>query len=102
MSTSCGLKCVWYPVGYKLNILIEQPCKYDKILLIILATCCMHNVLSHGYDFDPDNRFAYEVKSIFQNIQTIIRKSKYLLPKKCFDIRDKYTEYFLLSIGIAF
>lgn len=62
----------------------------------------MYNILSHGHDFDPDNRFSDEVKSIFQNIQTIIGKSKYLLPKKCFDIRDKYTECFLSSRGIAF
>jgi len=64
----------------------------NTILLIILATCCTHHVLSHGHDFDSDNRFADEVKYIFKNIQKIIRNSRYLLPKKCIDIRDKYTE----------
>lgn len=88
MSATYGLKCDWSPAGYKWRI-FRTTMQIKQILLILLATCCMHNVLCHDHDFDSNNRFAVDVKSFF-----------HLLPKKCFDIRDKYTEY-LSSRGLV-
>lgn len=80
---------------FRTVIQVIQPKSVDKI---VLAACCLHNMLcrSHDYYLDDVNDIS-GMREGFENIEQLRGNST----QRSFEIRDKYRDYYFLSCNDA-
>lgn len=76
------------------TVIQVQPNSVDKI---VLAACCLYNMLyrSHDYDYYLDDINEESEIGSLENIEPLRGNST----QRSFDVRDKYRDYFLSSNG---
>lgn len=76
------------------TVIQVQPNSVDKI---VLAACCLHNMLcrSHDYDYYLDDINEESEIGSLENVEPLRGNST----QRSFDVSDKYRDYFLSSNG---
>lgn len=80
---------------FRTNIQL-QPTSVDNI---VLAACCLHNMLCRSHDYDE----LYEINDEERTVQGLedMEPLRGNSAQRSFEIREKYREYFLSSEGAA-
>ncbi|XP_001946487.2 protein ALP1-like [Acyrthosiphon pisum] len=76
---------------FRTNIQV-QPKSVDNI---VLAACCLHNMLCQSHDFQLDETNNYESTEVLENMEPLRGNST----QRSFEIREKYKDFFLSSVG---
>lgn len=77
------------------TVIQVQPNSVDKI---VLAACCLHNMLCRSHDYDyylDDINEESEIGEGLDNLEPLRGNST----QRSFEVRDKYRDYFLSSNG---
>lgn len=74
-----------------LRYLEVQPDMVDKI---VLASCCLHNMLCTD-DFEPSNNYCDGPNSFITSVEPLRQNSS----QHAFSVRDKFRNYFLSEEG---
>ncbi|KAL4103939.1 hypothetical protein QTP88_019256 [Uroleucon formosanum] len=75
----------------KTNIQV-QPKSVDNM---VLAACCLHNMLCQSHDFQLDETNNYESTEVLENMEPLRGNST----QRSFEIREIYKDFFLSSVG---
>jgi len=75
-----------------ITVIQVQTNSVDKI---VLAACCLHNMLYRSHDYLDDINEASEIGEGLDNLEPLRGNST----QRSFEVRDKYRDYFLSSNG---
>jgi len=73
---------------FRTNIQV-QPKSVDNI---VLAACCLHNMLCQSHDFQLDETNNYESTEVLENMEPLRGNST----QRSFEIREKYKDFFFV------